>query len=90
MTVIPVVISALGTVTKGLVQGLINKRTSGDHSNCNIIEIGQNSKKNPRDLRRLTVTQTPLKNHQVKKTLKRENDNNDIKMNYVKANTDNR
>ena len=39
---IPVVIGALGTVTKGLVQGLedLKIRTSGDHPNDSIMEIG--------------------------------------------------
>ena len=41
-----------------------NNRTSGDHPNYSIVEIDQNSKKSPGDLRRLAVTQTPLKNHQ--------------------------
>ena len=43
--VIPVVIGALGTVTKGLIKGLRglgNKRMSGDHQNYGIVEIGQN------------------------------------------------
>ena len=42
--------------------GLRNKRASGDHPNYNIVEIGQNTKKSPRDLRRL-VTQTPIENY---------------------------
>ena len=36
--------------------GLGRKRTSGDHPNYRIIDIGQNTKKNPGDLRRLTIT----------------------------------
>ena len=38
MTVIPVVMSALGIVTKGLVQGLkaLDIRKSGDHPNYGI------------------------------------------------------
>ena len=54
-------------------RGLGNKRTSGDHPNYSIIENGQNTVKSPGDLRRLAVTQTPVKNHQQKlmwKTLK--------------------
>ena len=52
VTVIPVVISALGTVSKKLVQGtgtrgLGNKRTSGDHPNYSIIEIDQNTEESP-------------------------------------------
>ena len=38
--------------------------TSGDHPNCYIIENGQNTEKNPGDLRKLVVTQTAVKNHQ--------------------------
>ena len=41
-------------------------RTSGNHPNNSIIENGQNSVKNPRDLRRLAVTQTSVKNRQLK------------------------
>ena len=76
VTIIPVVTDALGTVTKGLVQGpedLEIRVTSGDHPNYSIVEIGQNTEKSPGDLRRLTVTQTPVRNHQwtlVWKTLK--------------------
>ena len=49
-------------------------RTSGDHPNYCIIENDQNTEKSPSDLRRLAVTQTPVKNHQLKliwKTLMR-------------------
>ena len=62
VTIIPIVIGALGTVTKGLVQGLedLEKRKSRDYSNYSIIEIGKNTEKSPRDLRRLAVTQTPV------------------------------
>ena len=41
-----------------------NSGTSGDDPNYSIIEIGQNTEKNPGDLRRL-VPQTPVKNHQL-------------------------
>ena len=53
--------------------GLGNKRTSGDHPNDSTVKIGRNTEKNPEDLRRLAVTQTPVKDHQlllVWKTLK--------------------
>ena len=53
--------------------GLGNKSTFGDRPKYSIVEIGQNTKKSPGDLRRLVVTQTPVKNHQltlVWKTLK--------------------
>ena len=76
VTAKPIVIGALGTVTKKIgteTGGLGNKRTSGVHPNYRIVEIGQNIKKSPGDLRRLAITQTPVENHQltlVRKTLK--------------------
>ena len=45
--------------------GLGNKRTSGDHPNYSIVEIGQNTEKSPGDLGRLAITQTPMENHQL-------------------------
>ena len=46
----------------------------GDHPNCNIIEISQNTEKSPGDLKRLVVPQTSVKDHQLtlmwKKNLK--------------------
>ena len=44
-------------------EGFGNNRTSGDHPNYSIIKIGQDTDKCPGDLRRLAVTQTPMKNH---------------------------
>ncbi len=38
---------------------------SGDHPNESIIEDGQNTEKFPGDLRRLAVTPTPVKDHQL-------------------------
>ena len=38
---------------------------SGDHLNNSIIENSQNTEKSSGDLRRLAVTQTPVKNHQL-------------------------
>ena len=45
--------------------GFGNKRTSGDHPNYSIVEFGQNTEKSPGNLRRLVVTQIPLKDHQL-------------------------
>ena len=45
--------------------GGLGNKTSGDHPNYSIVEIGQNTKKSPADLRRLAVTQTPVENHQL-------------------------
>ena len=44
-------------------RGLGNKRTSGDHPNNSIVEIGQNTEKNPKEL---VVYQTPMKDHQLR------------------------
>ena len=57
-TVILIIISVLGTTTKGLALG----RGSANYS---IIKIDQNSVKSPGDLRSLTVTQTSVENHQL-------------------------
>ena len=72
VTNVPIVIGAFGTLTKGLLKGLDDLEV-GDHPNYSIIENGQNTEKSPGDLRRLAVTQTPVKNHRLKlmwKTLK--------------------
>ena len=45
--------------------GFGNKRMSGDHLKYYIIENGQNTEKSPGDLRRLAVTQTTVKDHQL-------------------------
>ena len=50
VTIIPIAISAFGTVIKGLLKGLEDleiSRTSGDHPNDSIIENGQNTEKRP-------------------------------------------
>ena len=39
---------------------------SGNHPNYGTIENGQNTEKSPGDLRRLAVTQSPVKDHQLK------------------------
>ena len=65
--IIPLVIGALGTVTKRLVQRLedleITRRV--DCPNYNIVEIGQTTEKSPGDLR-LAATQIPVENHPEK------------------------
>ena len=68
VTIIPTVIGAFGTVTKGLLKGLEDLEVGGrwgDHPNNSIIENGQN-------------TQSPVKGHQVTlmwKTLMSNNNN---------------
>ena len=41
------------------------KRTSRDYPDYSIIKIGRNTEKSPGDLRRLAVSQPPVKNHQL-------------------------
>ena len=63
-------------------RGLRNKRTSGDHPNYSIVEIGKNTEKSPGDKRGLAVTQALGENHQltlVRKTL----NNNEVSFNNV-------
>ena len=63
-----IVIGALEVISKGLVKGLVNfeiKRTSRDHQKHSIIKIGQNTEKSPGDSRRLSVTQSSMKIHQL-------------------------
>ena len=59
VTIIRIVVGAFGTVTKGLLKGLGNKRKNGDHPNYYIFEKSQITEKNPGDLTGLAVTQTP-------------------------------
>ena len=63
VTIVPIVIGALGTITKVLLKGLEdfeNGRTSRDNPNDIIAKNGQNPETSPGDLRRLAVTQTPV------------------------------
>ena len=56
-----------------IIIGLSGRRTRGDHPNYNIFKNTKNTEKSPGVLRRLAVTQTPVKYHQLKlvwKTLK--------------------
>ena len=46
--------------------GLGNKRKRGDNPDYYITENGQNTEKSPGDLRRLTLTQTLVTDHQLK------------------------
>ena len=68
VTIVPIVIDALGTITKGLLKGLedleVGRRVE-TIQNDSIAKNGQNPKTSSGDLRRLSVTQTPVKNHQL-------------------------
>ena len=64
VTIILIMIGAFGTVTKGLLKGLEDLEV-GDHPNNSIIENSQNTEKSPGDLRRLAITQSLVKYHQL-------------------------
>ena len=63
------VIGAFDTITKGLLKGLedleVGGRVETIQTNDGIIKNGQNTEKSPGDLRRLAVTQSPVKDHQL-------------------------
>ena len=65
--IIPIVIVALVPLTKGLVQRLEDLEITGRVvcPNYSMSEIGQNTEKSPGNLKRLAVTQTPVKNLQL-------------------------
>ena len=68
MTIISIVIGALGTVTKRISASsgeVGNNGTSKDCPNYSIVEIGQNTEKSPGVMRKLADTQTPTENHQL-------------------------
>ena len=46
-----------------------NKKTSEDHPNYSIIEIGQDTEKSPGHLKRFAVTQIPVKNSKRSKII---------------------
>ena len=64
VTIVPIVIGAFGTISKGLLKGLEDLE-GRDYPDASIAENGQNPETSPGDLRRLAVTQTPMKNHQL-------------------------
>ena len=73
---VTIIVGVLGTVTKGFDKRLKRKIVT-------IVKIGYNTEKRPGDMKRFTVTQTPVKDHLltlVRKTHeecndKRDNDN---------------
>ena len=83
VTIIPIVIGAFGTVTKGLLKGLDDMEVGGRVEiiqTTALLRTVQNTEKSPGDLRELAVTQIPVKNYQLTqmwKALKgKNNDNN--------------
>ena len=68
VTIVPIVIGAFDTITKGLLKGLEVLEFGGRAKTIQMTALlnGQNTEKSPEDLRRLAVTQTPVRNHQLK------------------------
>ena len=76
VTGIPIVLSALGMPPPQKKTGGMRIQENRDHLDHNIGKVGE---KSPGDLRRLAVTQTPVKDHQqtlMWKTLKDKHNNN--------------
>ena len=69
MTIIPIVIGAFGTVTKGLLKGLEDLEVGGRVETIQTTTLLRTAKilkrVRPGELRRLAVTQTPAKDHQL-------------------------
>ena len=68
VTIIPIVINAFGTVTKGLLKGLQDLEVGGRVETIQmtaLLRTAKDTKKSPGDLRRLAVTQTLVKNHRL-------------------------
>ena len=68
VTIIPIVIGAFGTVIRGLLKGLEDMEIRGrveTIQTTTLLKMVRILRKSPGDLRRLAVTQTPVKDHQV-------------------------
>ena len=68
VTIIAIVIGAFGTVTKELLKGLGDLKIGGRVETIKtpaLLRTTKNTEKSPGDLRRLLVTQTPIKDHQL-------------------------
>ena len=66
--------------------GGLGNKTNGDHLNNYIIKNDKNTEKSPGDLRRLAVTQTPVKAHQLTLMLKSQGANNNIHSGFWNGN----
>ena len=66
LSVIPIVIDALGTITRGLVKGMEDLEIGGRVKIIQTTALLRSARilKIPGDLRRIAVTQTPVENHQ--------------------------
>ena len=68
----PIVIGALGTITKGLIKGLEDLEVDRRVETIQMTTLLRTARilRNPGDLRRLAVNQSPVKNHQLTLMLK--------------------
>ena len=64
------VVGALVIILKGSVKRLEELKINGKEGVCSIIKIGQNTGKSPGDMRKLAITQIPVKNYQLKRVFK--------------------
>ncbi len=62
--IVPIVIDAFGTITKGLFKGLEDLEVGGRVETIQTTAL-LNTEKSPGDLRRLAVTQSSVKYHQL-------------------------
>ena len=62
VTILPIVIGAFGTETNWLLKGMedleVGRRMETIQTTASIVDNGQNTEKNPGDLKRLAVIQT--------------------------------
>ena len=65
VTIVPIVIGAFGTITKGLLKGLEDLEVGGRVETIQTTALLRTARILRRVLRRLAVTQTPVKNHQL-------------------------
>ena len=65
-TIIPIVIGAFGTVTKGLLKGLEDLEVGGRVETIQTTALLRTARILRRIMRRLAVTQTPVGDHQLK------------------------
>ena len=67
VTMTPIVVGTHGTVPKACKKSRTrDQRKNHDHRNHSTVVIGNNTSKNPGYLGRVVVTQTPVKDHQLK------------------------
>ena len=65
ITIVPIVIGAFGTINKGLLKGLEDLEVGGRVETIQMTALLRTARILRRVLRRLAVTQTPVKNHQL-------------------------